>query len=128
MSNNNIAIFDESAMYERKAAIDDAYMFSQYIPDELRAQLEAGLSEEMRIAVLQLQILAIKFGRAVERQKRVPKLEMVDASPRASNLAMQLVDRAGREMAKSEPIHTVNENKKVDILVAPGFLDLTKKA
>lgn len=110
---------------KRSAAIRDAVRMSAYIPDELRARLEAGLSNEMRTAVLELQIIAIKFGRALERQDALVGYCKQDVEEshqrRPSKLALGLVNRAG------QPIHKVDSEKKIDILVAPGFLDLTKK-
>lgn len=120
-------IIDEIELAKRKQSLQDAYNFSRHIPDELRAQLEAGLSDEMRTAVLQLQILAIKYGRAIERQDMVTANQKAvlayeeTRQRRPSKLALQLVDKIG------QPVHKVDNNKKVDILVAPGFLDLTKK-
>ena len=120
---SNQSAVDHEELERRTRAIRDAASMGPYIPDELKARLEAGLSEEMRTAVLELQIIAIKFGRALERRDFTqPRIEMMPAPERRpSKLAMQLVDRAGQQ------VHKVNEEKKVDILVAPGFLDLTKK-
>ena len=110
---------------KRSVAIRDAVRMSDYIPDDLRMRLEAGLSDEMRTAVLELQILAIKFGRALEREDTLVGYCKQDVEEshqrRPSKLALSLVNRSG------QPVHKVDEDKKVEIMVAPGFLDLTKK-
>ena len=115
----------------RTAAIRDAASMGPYIPDELKARLEAGLSEEMRTAVLELQIIAIKFGRALERRDLTqPRIEMMEGRQRdksrvASELALKLVDRAGQKL--SQDVAVPNEDKTVNILVAPGHIDFSKK-
>jgi len=113
---------------KRTRAIRDAAEMGPYIPDELKAQLEAGLSPEMRTAVLQLQILAIKYGRALERRDSRPVVvhqRRKDSTP--SDLALKLVNRAGQQIEQDSKVHQVNSDKKIDILVAPGFLDVTTK-
>lgn len=115
----------------RTAVIRDAASMGPYIPDELKARLEAGLSEEMRTAVLELQIIAIKFGRALERRDLTqPRIEMMEGRQRgksrvASELALKLVDRTGQKL--SQDVVVPNEDKTVNILVAPGHIDFSKK-
>ena len=112
---------------KRKAAIQDAYNFSAYIPDDLRLRLETLLVDPAaRTAVLELQILAIKYGRALERISLHPRIEVMqaprDPGKRPSSLALKLVDRAGQVIGDQK-----KTEKPVDIIVAPGFLGLDKK-
>jgi hypothetical protein len=116
----------------RTRAIRDASNMSPYIPDNLRERLEAGLSDEMRTAVLELQILAIKFGRALEsrdsRDSRPVVIHRRHKDNTPSDLALKLVNRAGQQIKRDEQDATYyKEEKKIDILVAPGFLDVTIK-
>jgi hypothetical protein len=127
MSENTRAV-DLEELERRTRAIRDAASMGPYIPDELKARLEAGLSEEMRTAVLELQIIAIKFGRALERRDltQVKMMELPrDPGKHPSKLAMRLVDRAGQKL--SQDVAVPNEDKTVDILVAPGHIDFSKK-
>jgi hypothetical protein len=124
---------DYEELERRTRAIRDAANMGPYIPDELKARLEAGLSDEMRTAVLELQIIAIKFGRALERRDLTqPRIELMPSHSRqagksrvASELALKLVDRAGQKL--SQDLAAPEEDKSVDILIAPGHIDFTKK-
>jgi hypothetical protein len=55
----------------RKRALEDFIGLSKHIPNELRAKLELTLSAEAKPHVLSLQLLAIQYGRALQREEEV---------------------------------------------------------
>ena len=97
---------DEKEVARRKKILEDGINFSKYIPEYLRAKLERNLTPEAREAVLELQLLAIQYGRAVER---------MDASPEP-------------EPEKKIVVPNAPKREKIEnLLVVPGFALPTKK-
>ncbi len=66
---------------EEQSVIDDFIGLSKYIPQDLRDQLELNLplESEARASVLQLQMLAIQFGRKLEQMDQQAKLDALPA-------------------------------------------------
>lgn len=122
-------IVSPEELAKRQQALYDAASMGPYIPDELKAQLEAGLSEEMRTAVLQLQILSIKYGRALERRNLAARRIVIEPSSKPSNLVGKLLDRAGVPMQPTSKEVQVPESKdKPNILVVPGHVSLKHRS
>lgn len=69
-------MIDPEVLEKRRALLRDAYNFSSYIPKDLRSTLEQGLDQDMRDAVLQLQILAIQYGRQLQKQESSNNIKM----------------------------------------------------
>lgn len=125
---------DHVEMARRKAMLEDAYRFSAYIPDELRQQLEETLNSEQRELVVQLQILAISFGRKLEAAARTNQIVLQPITDqqgmKPSNLAISLVQRAG-EVAQAEqrdsayqklvmPGETIKPTNPQEIMIVPA--------
>lgn len=84
---------DEQEIALRKKVMEDFLGLSQHIPAELREQLDLTLTEEAKQHVLQLQLIAIQYGRALQRRDEGSRPRLVHADG-ASNLLRALMERS----------------------------------
>ena len=70
----------EAEMAARRRVVEDFLGLSDHIPPQLRARLESELPADARKAVLELQMLAIQYGRGLEQRDALARLEAASAA------------------------------------------------
>ena len=107
---------DHEELARRKRILEDAYKFSNYIPDDLRAALEVSLDAGQRELVLQLQLLAIQFGRQLQKRES------------SNNLTLPKI-YTGQEKLIQTQVGVVNkDSEKSKIITVPDAkIDFSKK-
>ena len=123
----NQETMSQQELDRHKRMLEDAIGMTRHIPHEVRTVIE-DQPQEVRDAILQLQLVAIQYGRALERrdqQQTQPFVVMKDpAVQRPSTLALKLVDRAGQEIKqREEKVEKLDRNDKSlseKLLIVPG--------
>jgi hypothetical protein len=65
---------DQFEIVRRKKIMEDFIGLSAHIPQELRASLDLFVSPLAKPHVLELQMIAIQYGRALERRDRAKRI------------------------------------------------------
>jgi len=109
----------QAELLRRKQILEDAAGLSDYLPDELRANLEVLLTPEARNYVLQLQILAIQYGRKLQQRDDRAQIVLTRSAPKieSSNLVKNLIARMGDDVKPTDP---------KTIMIVPGHKMPTK--
>jgi hypothetical protein len=114
---------EQSILLKRRQVLVDAADMSAYIPDELRARLELYLDDDQRMMVLELQLIAIMYGRALEkRDQEAAALASTSSLHQTSKLIKkQLVGRTGESLSSDTHPRIENEQSKpLELLIVPG--------
>lgn len=115
----------------RKAVIADSIGLNEHISPELRASLDSTLSDESKGHVARLMLLAIQYGRSLERKdweqamcKKVEQefLVSVSSQPQPSELAKKLVNSLGQEIGKDK-IEVPKQDSRSIMVVSPLAFD-----
>jgi len=100
VSDNPLEGITPEEFARRKRVLEDFIGLSKHIPQDLRDSLEQTLSAESKPHVLSLQLLAIQYGRALQREEQAsavqPIIVMNDQQHNAkpSKLLNSMLDRA----------------------------------
>ena len=118
---SNQSQVNEQELVKYRQLLQDAANMTPYIPADLRTKLEAGLEDDMRDAVLQLQIVAMQYGRALERRDQQQAMVMVDGRlNKTSELVKKLVSRSGQVLSQKPKEVELPQSKPLDLLIVPG--------
>ena len=118
---NHQSEVNEQELNKYRQMLQDAANMTPYIPEDLRMKLEVCLDDDVRMLVLELQIIAIQYGRALERLD----LHKIDANSvsrlhETSKLVKQIVSRSGEALSSNKNPVEVPKQKELDLLIVPG--------
>ena len=118
---NHQSEVNEQELNKYRQMLQDAANMTPYIPEDLRMKLEVCLDDDVRMLVLELQIVAIQYGRALERldQHKIDA-NSVSRLHETSKLVKQIVSRSGEALSSNKNPVEVPKQKELDLLIVPG--------
>ena len=118
---NHQSAVNEQELSKYRRMLQDAANMTPYIPEDLRMKLEVCLDDDVRELVLQLQIVAIQYGRALERldQHKVNS-DSVNRLHETSKMVPRIVSKSGEALSSGQDSIEVPKSKELDLLVVPG--------
>lgn len=125
MPDNQKPELPEEELRRREAVIIDFIGLSKHISPELREELDRTLPDGCKQAVMALQLLAIQYGRALERKEWEPFFSRkVDEQLNPPKPALQLVATNGQAITGIKVDQSLaqasRDFKASDLLVVPG--------
>lgn len=125
MPDNQKPELPEEELRRREAVIVDFIGLSKHISPELREELDRTLPDGCKQAVMALQLLAIQYGRALERKEWEPFFSRkVDEQLNPPKPALQLVATNGQAITGIKVDQSLaqasRDFKASDLLVVPG--------
>lgn len=125
MPDNQKPELPEEELRRREAVIVDFIGLSKHISPELREELDRTLPDGCKQAVMALQLLAIQYGRALERKEWEPFFSRkLDEQLNPPKPALQLVATNGQAISGIKVDQSLaqasRDFKASDLLVVPG--------